>query len=215
MTQDVKEFIPASPTCARNKTGNKQPAGLFQPLPTPSSPWSHISVDFVTGLPLSEGNTTILTVINRFFKVTHFIPLPKLPSALETAKHLVQHVFRIHGIPADVVSDRGPQFISQVWLSFCKMLAASTSLTSRYHPQSNGQERCNQELETTLRCIIEDNPSAWSQHLIWVEYAHNAHKSSATGMSPFEEPLGYAPPLFPSQETDILVPSIHHHFWQC
>lgn len=79
-------------------------------------------------------------------------------------------------------------------------------------PHLNGQtERCNQELESDLRCVSENNPATWSQHLPWVEYAHNSQTSSATGLSPFEASLGYCPPLFPTQDSDICVPSVQHH----
>lgn len=125
--------------------------GLLQPLPVPTRPWAEISLDFVTGLPVSEGNTTVLTVVDRFSKMTHFIALPKLPSAKETADIMMTHVFRIHGFPKDIVSDRGPQFISRFWKEFCKLIGATVSLTSGYHPESNGQtEHLNQELETCL-----------------------------------------------------------------
>ena len=138
---------------------HRPPAGLLRPLPVPGRPWSHITLDFVTGLPLSQGNDTILTIVDRFSKVVYFVDLPKLPSATETAQLLVGHVFRIHGIPADIVSDGGPQFTSGVWKEFCKALGTS-SLSSGYHPQSNGQtERANQDLETAL-CFM-----AYSPHL--------------------------------------------------
>lgn len=101
------EYVVTCPVYARSKSGIQPPAGKLQQLPTPSHPWSHISLDFVTGLPTSEGNTVILIVIDRFSKAAHFVPLPKLPSAFETAQLLVQHV-RIHSIPSDAVSDRGP-----------------------------------------------------------------------------------------------------------
>ena len=73
-----------------------------------------------------------------FSKAAHFIPLPKLPSAKETAQ-LVQHVFQIHGLPVDMVSDRGPKFSSRFWKAFCTLIGSSTSLSSGFHPQSNGQ----------------------------------------------------------------------------
>ena len=134
------------------------PSGLLQPLPVPHRPWSHISLDFVTGLPPSDGNTIILTVVNWFSKAAHFIPLPKRPSAKETAQLMVQHVFRIHGLPVDMVSDWIPQFLSQFWKAFCTLIGSSASLSSRFHPQSNGQsERANQDLETTLRCLVSTN----------------------------------------------------------
>lgn len=145
-----------------------------------------------------------------------FIPLPKISTALETTKYLVDFVFHNHGIPSDIVSDRGPQFVSQVWKAFCNALGASVSLTSGYHPQSNGQtEHCNQELEASLCCVVSDNPSTWYSHLVWVEYTHNTHTSSATELSPFEASLGYNPPLFPSFETEVFVPSVQLHLRRC
>uniref|UniRef100_A0A3B3IH34 Gypsy retrotransposon integrase-like protein 1 n=1 Tax=Oryzias latipes TaxID=8090 RepID=A0A3B3IH34_ORYLA len=216
MEKDVQEFVAACSTCAHSKSVNSLPAGLLHPLLTPSHPWSHIALDFITGLPPSQGNTVILTVIDRFTKMAHFRPVARLPSATETAQVLVNQVFRDHGIPSDIVSDRGPQFISQVWKAFCSALGATVSLTSGYHPQSNGQaERANQELEAALRCLAAQNDKNWSQYFVWIEYAHNTHVSSATGVSPFESALGYSLPLFPSQELDLAVPSVQEHLQRC
>ncbi|KAJ8365317.1 hypothetical protein SKAU_G00141480 [Synaphobranchus kaupii] len=213
MIPDTRHFIKACTTCARSKASHQAPAGLLQPLPVPSRPWSHIVVDFVTRLPPSEGNTTILTVVDRFSKAAHFIPLP---TAQETTDVLVKEVFRIHGIPADIVSDRGPQFTSQVWKAFCLALGATTSLLSGYHPQSNGQtERANQDLGAALRCVSAKNPASWSKMLTWVDYMHNALPCAATGKSPFEISLVYQPPLFPDQEAEIAVPSLATHMRRC
>ena len=77
----------------------------------------HIGFDFVTSLPLSNGHTVLLTVVDRFSKAFHFIPLPELRTTAETTQLLVQHVFRL-------VSDCGPQLISQVWKVFCRALGA-------------------------------------------------------------------------------------------
>ena len=175
-----------------------------------------MSLDFVTGLPPSEGNTVVLTVVDRFSKMGHFIPLPKLPSAKETAEVVLHHVFRLHGFPRDVVSDRGPQFISKFWKAFCSLIGATVSLTSGYHPQSNGQtERLNQELEKGLRCLISSCPSSWSKNLIWVEYAQNTLPCSASGLTPFQCVFGYQPPLFPELETEVAVPSAQALILRC
>ncbi|KAI3355642.1 hypothetical protein L3Q82_004175 [Scortum barcoo] len=142
-------------------------------------------------LPLAN-NTTILTIVDWFSKAAHFIALPKLPSARKTADLLTSHVVHLHGIPQDVVSDRGPQFISRVWKEFCRGLGITVSFSSGFHPQTNGQtERTNQDLESALRCVVSANPSSWSSYLPWVEYSHNSLTSSATGLSPFEASLGY------------------------
>ena len=159
------------------------PQGLLQHLPIPHRPWSHIALDFVTGLPTSNHNTTILTIIDRFSKAVHFVPLTKLPSASETAHLLIQRIVRLHRIPTDIVSDRGPQFSAWFWMAFCTLLGISVSLSSGFHTQSNGQtKRANQSLETVLRCLCANNPVSWSSQLPWSEYAIISHTSSK--MSP-------------------------------
>ena len=173
-------------------------------------------MDFITGLPVSEGNTAILVVVDRFSKAAHFIALPKLPSAPETARLVINHVFRLHGLPQDVVSDRGPQFVARFWRSFCSQLGASVSLSSGFHPETNGQtERTNQTLENTLRCLAASNTTSWSRHLAWAEYAHNTLRNASTGLSPFEAQLGYQPPLFPELERNAEVPSVGAFLRRC
>lgn len=109
----------------------------------------HIAVNFVTGILLSDRNTTTLTMVDIFFKAVHFILLPKLHSAEDTGDLLVWHVFLLHRLPRDIVSDIGPQFTSQVWRAFNGVLGSWVSLSSGYHSQSNSQtERINQTLET-------------------------------------------------------------------
>ncbi len=148
--EDVRSFVEACPVCCQGKSGRQLPLGLLHPLPIPHRPWSHIPLDFITGLPPSQGNSVILVIVDRFSKAARFIPLPKLPSAKETATLLMNHVFRVFGIPQDVVSDRGPQFSSRFWGAFCKLVGSFASLSSGFHPESNGQtERVNQDLETT------------------------------------------------------------------
>ncbi|KAG1927362.1 retrotransposable element [Pimephales promelas] len=216
LVHDARRFIASCSVCAQTKAGNSPPAGLLRPLPVPTRPWSHIALDFITGLPASAGNTVILTVVDRFSKSAHFIPLAKLPSAKETAQIMVNHVFRLHGLPTDVVSDRGPQFSSQFWKEFCRLIGATVSLSSGFHPQTNGQaERANQIVARILRSLAFRNPASWAEQLPWAEYSHNSLPSSATGLSPFHCCLGYQPPLFPSQETESNCPSVQTFISRC
>lgn len=94
----------------------------------------------------------VLTIIDRFSKAGRLVPHKGLPTAMETAMQLFTHVWRNFGIPEDIISDQGPQFISRLWTEFCRRLDVNVSLTSGCHPQSNGQvERLNQELGCYLR----------------------------------------------------------------
>ena len=159
---DVEEFVTACLVCARAKGNSQCPQGLLQPLPVPHLLWSHIALDFITGLPESQGHTVILTVVDHFSKAAHFVPLPKLLSFKEMAQVLVQHVFRLHGIPLEVTSDRGPQFTSAFWRAFRALVGVKPQLSSGFHPQTNGQtERLNQELEKSLCCLVEGSPNSW------------------------------------------------------
>ena len=209
MHKDIVRFVAACIPCNRAKADHAAPAGLLRPLPLPSRPWSCIALDFITGLPVSQGCSVILTVVDRFSKQVHFIPLKALPSAVGTARLLLQHVIRIHGIPSDIVSDRGPQFVSRVWRSFCKDLGITVSLSSGHHPQTNGQcERANQVVESTLRCLCQDRPRTWVKELPWIELAVNSMTSSSTGVSAFEAAFGYQPPLLPQSDGSGDAPSV-------
>ncbi|KAL0147003.1 hypothetical protein M9458_057527, partial [Cirrhinus mrigala] len=193
---DTINFIKNCSICNTTKVPRRLPAGLLQPLPVPQRPWSHIVVDFITDLPSSNGHTTILSVVDRFSKGCHFIPLPKLPTAMETVELMCNWFFRFYGLPEDIVSDRGPQFSSRLWSSFFCLLGVNVSLTSGYHPQANGQaERLNQELTRFLHSYCQDHQEDWSCYLFWAEYAQNSLRKPATNLTPFQCTLGFQPPL--------------------
>ena len=161
----LRGHVTACQICIRNKSTNCPQSGFLQPLEVSGWSWSHILLDFVTGLPPSQGKTTILTIIDHFSKAAHFIPLDKLPSFAETADLHTNHVFWLHGIPSEIVSDRGPQFISQVWKSFCTALGAKVSLSSGY------QSIRSLRLHSVVLCVTIHPPGAnkcagWNTHII-------------------------------------------------
>ncbi|KAL0204031.1 hypothetical protein M9458_002049, partial [Cirrhinus mrigala] len=216
LRRDVQEYVQACNICARSKTSNSPSTGELQPLPIPKRPWSHISVDFVTGLPDSEGKNTILTIVDRFSKAVHLVALAGLPSAKTTAELILEHVVRLHGFPKDIVSDRGPQFTAKFWQAFCRLVGTTSSLSSGHHPQTNGQtERANQQLERFLRCFAGEHQRSWARYLVWAELSNNLHTSSATKLSPFEVCYGYQPPVFEHQEPEVDVPSAQQLVRRC
>ncbi len=213
MTRDVIRYVRSCSVCAMSKTPRHLPVSKLLPLPVPRRPWSHIGIDFVMDLPNSEGNTCVLVTVDRFSKACKFIPLKGLPTAFETAECLFNHVFRNVGLPEEIVSDRGPQFISHVWKAFFRLMGVTVSLSSGYHPQTNGQtERKIQELGRYLRSYCHDDQHSWRRFLPWAEYAQNSLRQDTTGLTPFQCVLGYQPPLFPWTGEPSEVPALDYWF---
>ncbi|KAK3514314.1 hypothetical protein QTP70_013800 [Hemibagrus guttatus] len=209
LASDVEGHVRACSTCAQVRTSRQLPEGLLEPLPIPRRPWSHLSVYFLTDLPDSGGFTAVMVVVDRFSKGYKLIPLKGLPSAMQTAEALFLHVFQNFGLPEDIVSDRGSQFTSRVWGSLCARLGIDVSLSSGYHPQSNGQaERLNQEIGRFLRSYCSREQQRWSEFLPWDEYAQNSLIHSSTCLMPFQCVLGYQPPLFPWSGEPSDVPAV-------
>ncbi|KAK3506178.1 hypothetical protein QTP70_012512 [Hemibagrus guttatus] len=115
------------------------------------------------------------------------LPEKGLPTAMETAELMFNHIFRYFGIPEDIVSNRGPQFISRVWKAFFSLLSVAVSLSSGYHSQTNGQmERKIQEIGHYLHTFCHGHQDSWSQYLGWAEYAQNSLRQPSTGLTPFQ-----------------------------
>ncbi|KAI2652639.1 Transposon Tf2-9 polyprotein [Labeo rohita] len=213
MRRDTIRYVQSCSVWAMSTSPRQLPTGKLVPLPIPQRPWSHLGVDFVTDLPAAEGNTCILVAVDRFSKMCKFVPLKGLPTAMETAELLFQHLFRHFGLPEEIVSDRGPQFISHVWKAFFKLLGVSVNLSSGYHPQTNGQtERKIQELGRYLRSYCHEVQHSWDRFLLWAEYAQNSLRQDTTGMTPFQCVLGYQPQLFPWTEEPSNVPAVDYWF---
>uniref|UniRef100_A0A8C5MRU9 Integrase catalytic domain-containing protein n=1 Tax=Leptobrachium leishanense TaxID=445787 RepID=A0A8C5MRU9_9ANUR len=167
-------------------------------------------MDFIVDLPPSNGYTTILVVVDRFSKMSHFIATKTIPSAKDTATIFIKEIFRLHGLPETIVTDRGTQFTAKFWLEFCKGLHIKRSLSTAYHPQANGQtERTNATLEQYLRCFVTYLQSDWNDLLPIAEFVYNNQIHKSTSMTPFFINTGRHPSMLPGSSLYTPCPAVN------
>jgi hypothetical protein len=145
VTTDVTQYVKTCDSCQRNKSRNKLPAGLLQPLSVPGEPWQSFSMDMVVDLPQTEAGSDSITVfVDRLTKMVHLAPCRKTDTAKDVVQLFISNVFRLHGMPQHMVTDRDPKFTSIFWKEFFAQVGAKHSLSSAYHPQTDGNtERVN------------------------------------------------------------------------
>jgi len=164
------------------------------PNSIPEKPWTHISADFITKLPIAQGYDSILVVVDRLTKMVHFIPTTEKTSAEGLARLFRDNVWKLHGLPKSIVSDRGLQFIAGIIWELNRMLGIKSRLSTAFHPQTNGQtERVNQELEQYLRMFIDHRQEQWPDWLGTAEFAYNNKTYSSTKVLPFKANYGQDP----------------------
>jgi transposase InsO family protein len=187
MDQELIEYIRSCLECQKDKATRHKPYGLLSPLDLPYAPWISIAMDFITDLPLSEDCEQLWVIVDRFTKMAHFIPLKK---DQKTAEYLVKvfarAIWRFHGIPTDIISDRDSRFTSTKWKQFLGILGVRPRMSTSFHPQTDGQrERINQMIEAYLRSFINYEMDNWVRLLPMAEFAYNNSVTQATSMSPF------------------------------
>ncbi|KAL4559367.1 hypothetical protein LXL04_031505 [Taraxacum kok-saghyz] len=150
----IQDYIRNCVVCQRNKWETLQPAGLLQPLTIPTMIWADISMDFVEALPKVSGKSALLMVVDRFSKYAHFIPLGHPYTAESVARAFFTEVFRLHGLPETIVSDRDKVFQSAFWKELFRLSGTKLSFSMAYHPQSDGQtEVVNRTIEIWSRLL--------------------------------------------------------------
>jgi Integrase zinc binding domain/Integrase core domain/RNase H-like domain found in reverse transcriptase len=139
MMETLRAFILTCDTCHRNKASTQMPTGLLAPLPIPTQNWESISMDFITHLPRTkDGHTAIFVVVDRLSKMAHFIPTVDELSTPQAAKLLYNNVFRLHGIPRQIISDRDVRFTSMFWKALFALLGIQLIMSTSFHPQTDG-----------------------------------------------------------------------------
>ncbi|KAE9089081.1 hypothetical protein PF010_g19142 [Phytophthora fragariae] len=195
MLKSIQKFIADCEPCRRNKPRLTKPPGLLEPLSIPDERWRSISMDFITDLPRTKRDVdSIWVVVDRLTKRCHFVPTTKNVNAEGVARLFIDNIWKLHGMPANIVSDRDRKFVSAFWQHVFKSIGTMLSMTAAHRAQGDGQtERMNRTLEEYLRCFVGPLQDDWDVHLANAEFAANLTVNSSTKLAPFEADLGYIP----------------------
>jgi len=184
--EDIKRFIKNCDSCQRTKVVRHAPYGLLQSNEAPDRPWKSIAIDFITDLPKSDGYDTILVVIDRLTKMRHFIPCSKELDGRQFTYLFMRERVWLHGLPHDMITDRGTLFTSELWKETTGKLGIERRLSTAFHPQTNGEtERTNAILEQDLRAYINYQQDNWCGYLRLAEFAYNNGYQQTIKNTPF------------------------------
>jgi hypothetical protein len=194
MSRYIGIYIKHCDLCNRTKVQRQRPFGELHSSETPEAPWDVISIDFIVELPESYGYDAIMNIVDSVTKCVHFIPMHTIITAEGAARLYLWDVWKHHGTPRAVLSDRGLQFIAGFTRELYKLLGIKLAMSMAYHPQTDSQtERANQELEGYLRIFTSRRQDNWDELLPLGEFSHNNHVHLLTQQTPFMVDMGRHP----------------------
>jgi hypothetical protein len=197
LKEDVMRHVKECTTCKENKDEHTHPARLLQPLPIPEHKWESISMDFITRLPKAQGKDCIFVVVDRLMKFAHFFSIATDFSAAQVTELFFREIFRLHGLPKTIVSDRDSRFMSTFWQELFRLVDTTLTPSTSYHPQTDGQtEIVNKWVEGYLRNYVAGQQKAWVRWLHLGEYCYNTTHHMSIGMTPFKALYSYDPLSF-------------------
>lgn len=207
--KDVGAWAKSCIACQTAKVHRHTKAPL-ETFKIPRRRFDHVNIDIVGPLPPSQGYTYLLTIVDRFTRWPEAIPLKDI-STLTCARALVSQWISRFGLPAELSSDRGSQFTSELWSALMGLLGVKHSRTTAYHPQANGLvERFHRALKTSLRTRLID--SNWIDELPWVLLGIRTAPKEDLGTSSaelvFGEPLTVPGDFIPASSTPS-DPTLH------
>jgi len=202
--KDIDRYCANCYTCRRSHVPRDKKPGLLHPLPVPDRPWQHITVDFKKCPESKTGHNMVAIFVDRLGKRPITIPVRDTITARELVPLFLMHVVRHVGVPKSIVSDRGPQFISDFWNEFCKRIGTKIKLSTANHPQTDGQtEIVNQYFDQRLRPYINYYQDDWDNWVAIIDYQQASLWHETTGQSPFLTEKGYEPRTSFDWETPI------------
>ena len=195
LDNECRAFVKGCVHCQRNKASTRKYAGLLQQHDVAVSPWEQVSMDFITHLPVTaQQYDSIMVVVDTLTKMTHFIPCKMTDTAEDTAWRYCRDVFRLHGWPKVLITDRDTRFTDAFFRALCAQLGTRQAMSTAHHPETDGQtERMNRVLEETLRHFVNDRMDNWDVLLPAAEFAVNNSHQQSIGTTPFHVNYGYHP----------------------
>ncbi|EAQ90430.1 hypothetical protein CHGG_03079 [Chaetomium globosum CBS 148.51] len=199
LSRFAADFVKGCALCFRTKTPRSAPPGFLKPLEVPLRAWADISMDHIVDLPecTRNGKTYrhILVVVDRLTKMRHLIPVTGLDTD-EVVDSFLHHVFKLHGAPDSIISDRGSAFVSGVWQRLSARLKTTLHPSSAFHPETDGQtEIVNASVHKFLRAFVSFTQDDWVDWLPLAEFSMNNQVNETTGISPFFANYGFNPRL--------------------
>ena len=185
--KQTQRFTQTCDVCQRNKQPTQKPAGIAQVIQIPLRPWQSLSMDVLGPLPLSSGYKHVLVVVDRFSSSVRTAPLKDRYTARDICDALIKHVYSRHGIPREIITDRGPQFVSNFNNALHQSYGVDLLPSTAFHQQTNGSaERANKSVTQVLRCYVNAKQNDWVEHLWRAEYAINNSSTEWTDRTPTE-----------------------------
>lgn len=200
MMQTCRKYVAGCEVCQKTKSSSLAPAGMLTPLTVPEGRWQSITMDFLSGIRTSvRGYDRILVVIDRLTKMAHFIPTVKKLNTMSCMDLLLEHVFRLHGVPKDIISDRDIILENDQWKGLMTSWGIKTRFSTTEHPQTDGQsERLNRTMQDMIRPLLEQlckDYTYWDYLLPMAEFAYNNAYQASIDSSPFYANYGYHPKI--------------------
>ena len=193
MKKSVARWVAQCQVCQQIKAEHQVPGGLLQSLPIPEWKWDSVSMDLITGLPVARGrsNNAIWVIMDRLTKVAHLLAIRDTDKTETLAELYINQIVKLHGVPANIVSDRDPRFTAAFWRALQGALGTELHISTAFHPETDGQtERTIQTIEDMLRLCILDWSGTWENYLPLIEFSYNNSFHASIAMSPYEALYG-------------------------
>ena len=190
--RDVKKYIDGCIVCQQYKDSNQKKLSEPVSLEMPERRWGSLATDFIVHLPKTKnGYDSITTWVDRLSRRVNFVKSKTTDTSIEVADTFFSNIFKHHGMPDSIVSDRDSKFTSEFWKRLMELCGVQLKMSSSRHPQTDGaSEIMNRMVENYLRCYCSYHQDDWDELLPAAEFAYNSAVTEDLGMSPLEMDIG-------------------------